>query len=187
MRIVLPCLCLFLSSFVNATTVIPMSVEELTHAAARVVEGEVVGSWSAWNAERSAIYTYSRVRITRALKGGVEPEIIVQQLGGSAEGYTLKVAGVRGLERGERAMLFLRPARATGGAAWTIVGLMQGHFRVYAAGGQPRVSNGLQVRTARGQASTAVAESLSTSSFSGGVPSMTLQELESRVREALAE
>ena len=198
---------LFLLTAGGATTVIPMSVEDLTRAASSVVEVEVTGSWSAWNSGHSLIYTYSRVRVTRALKGGVQPEMIVQQLGGSSEGYTMKVAGVHALNKGEHAVLFLRPARANGGGSWTIVGLMQGHFKIYAAGGNTMVSNGLQVQAVQGAdrstksapsmssvSSTLTTSAPSTSSVStssGASPfaswagPMTMRELESKVRGAL--
>jgi hypothetical protein len=128
--------------------------------------------------------------------------MIVQQLGGSSEGYTMKVAGVHAMQRGEHAVLFLRPARANGGGTWTIVGLMQGHFRIYAAGGHTMAGNGLQIRTLRTDGSNTKRE-LATSSSSESTVSvftnsvsansassdwggpMTIQELESRVRGAL--
>jgi hypothetical protein len=201
---------LFLLTAAGATTVIPMSVEDLTRAASSVVEVEVTGSWSAWNSDHSLIYTYSRVRVARALKGGVQPEMIVEQLGGSSEGYIMKVAGVHALNKGEHAVLFLRPARANGGGSWTIVGLMQGHFKIYAAGGNTMVSNGLQVHAIQAAqapdrrtnsapsisstASTAATSASSTSSISRSSEAsssanwagpMTMQELESRVRGAL--
>ncbi len=80
----------------------------------------------------------------------------------------------------------LRPTRSNGGATWNIVGLMQGHFRIYNSGGQEMLSNGLRARTAdsRGRESTSTAPVLLESAgFGGG--SITLQELESRIRRAL--
>jgi hypothetical protein len=188
---------LFLLTAAGATTVIPMSVEDLARAASSVVEVEVTNSWSAWNPEHSLIYTYSRVRVARALKGGVEPEMVVQQLGGSSEGYTMKVAGVHALEKGEHAVLFLRPAPVNGGGTWTIVGLMQGHFQMYTARGQTMLSNGLQVPAMRAQGRSPVSfsstsstssASMAASTTSAPAPSagpMTMQELELRVRGAL--
>jgi hypothetical protein len=201
---------LILVSVASATTVIPMSVEELTRAASSVVEVDVLNSWSAWDTQHTLIYTYSRVRVAHSLKGGVQPEMIVQQLGGSSEGYTMKVAGVHALESGEHAVLFLRPVRANGGATWSIVGLMQGHFRVYTAGGKTLAGNGLQVprmeakANARAQSrnpvtlpssssSTATSAALqssisqesSTLSEAPSFGTMTMQELESRIRRSL--
>ena len=31
-----------------------------------------------WNPQHTAIYTFSRVRVARALKGGVEPELVAE-------------------------------------------------------------------------------------------------------------
>ena len=166
---------LCLSGFCYGTTVIPMSVEQLTHAASRVVEGQVLTSWSVWNKEHTRIYTYSRVRVGRVLKGNPEAEITVQQVGGSAGGYTMKVSGVRILRPGEEALLFVRPS-ASNVVTWAVVGLMQGHFRVRTVRGVARASNG--IRQARSAASQ---------SPSGLGDDQTLKELESRVHGALTQ
>ncbi len=164
-----------ITTIAGATTVVPMSVEELTRASARVVEAQVLDSWSTWNAEHTRIFTYSRVGVARALKGRSEEVVTVKQLGGSAGGYTMKVAGVRALSPGERTLLFLRPSQA-GDGTWVIVGLMQGMFHVYAAGGHTMVSNGIHAAV--------VHEQRGGSPRREAVPPMTLEEAESRVRGA---
>lgn len=121
---------LALASLAVATTIIPMSLEEMTQAADCVVEGQAGRSWSAWNAEHTFIYTYTTFQVSRALKGAPAQTLTVKQLGGSADGYTQKVSGVRALDSGENALLFLRPS-AAGDGTMVVVGLMQGHFRIY--------------------------------------------------------
>jgi hypothetical protein len=160
----------------GATTVTPMAVEELAQRSSAIVEAEVVESWSAWNQQRTRIYTYSKVRVFRSLKGGGGETLVVKQVGGSAGGYEMKVSGVRPLQRGEQALLFLRPTRP-GESTWGIVGLMQGHFRVYSAGGRVLASNGVAGRRMRAQAGAART----------AVGAMTLQELESRIQRALSQ
>lgn len=132
-----------LAAAASATTVVPMSVEDLTRAASHVVQVRVLESWSAWNPQRTLIYTYSRVQVERALKGQPADTMVVKQLGGSAGGYTQKVAGVRQFQPGEEALLFLRPSIA-GDGTMAIVGLMQGNFRIaQTASGQMVASNGM--------------------------------------------
>jgi hypothetical protein len=125
------------------TTVIPMSVEELTRSASRIVEVQAVSSRSAWNAQHSLIYTYTKFRVIRGLKGDSAQTLVVKQLGGRAEGYTQKVSGVHHAQVGEEALLFLRPS-AAGDGTYAVIGMMQGHFRMFRArNGETMVSNGI--------------------------------------------
>jgi len=160
-----------------ATTVIPMSLEELARAASHVVEGRALNSWSAWNSQHTLIYTYTSFQISRSLKGGAVQTITIKQLGGTADGLTQKVAGVRRFQAGEDALLFLRPSVA-GDGTLVVVGLMQGHFRMArAASGETVVSNGVyganQVERQSGKISTFT-----------GLP-VRLSEAESRIRKAV--
>ena len=125
-----------------ATTIVPMSVDELTKAASHVVEGQALRSWSAWNDQHTLIYTYTSFAVSRTLKGSAPSEIVIKQPGGSAGGYTQTVWGVRHLQTGERALLFLRPSVAADGTL-VIVGLMQGQFQIYASGSETMASNGI--------------------------------------------
>lgn len=127
----------------NATTVVPMSVEELTRAASDVVEAHALRSWSSWNAQHTLIYTYTSFEVMKKLKG-VAPELVtVKQVGGTADGYTQKVSGVRHFQDGEDDLLFLRPSVAADGTL-VVVGLMQGNFRVFhSTSGEAQVSNGM--------------------------------------------
>ncbi len=156
-----------------ATTVIPMSVEQLTRGATQIIEGRALDSWSTWNPQHTLIYTYARVQVTRRLKGGAADTIVVKQLGGSAGGYTQKVAGVRHFQPGEVALLFLRPSQANDGTM-VIVGLMQGNFRIYQTPtGHVMVSNGMPSAAANQQSRIG--------SFTG---TMRLDEVEARIRRS---
>jgi hypothetical protein len=160
------------------TMVKPMSVEQLTHAANNVIEGRAVVSVSAWNRQHTIIYTYTKIEVTRSLKGTAPSTVTVKQLGGSAGGYTQKVAGVSPLQSGEAAVLFLRPSD-TGDGNMVIVGLMQGQFRVtQGKSGAIRVSNGVpNAHEISGQGTVSV--------YRGSA--LTLEELEGRVRQAVSQ
>jgi hypothetical protein len=157
-----------------ATVVKPMSVEELTDKSAVVVMGQATDSWTSWNPQHTRIYTYSRVKVNRALKGSQPETVVVKQIGGSADGYTQHIAGVQTMRSGESAVLFLRPSEAQDGT-YVIVGLMQGHFRVARdVSGKTVVSNGiLGAEEVSGQ---------TIRSYRGS--NMTLQDMEARVRKA---
>ncbi len=160
-----------------ATTVIPMSIEDLTRAASNIIEARAVSSRSAWNAQHSLIYTYTTYQVTRTLKGNAADTIVVKQLGGSAGGYTQKVAGVHHAQPGENALLFLRPS-AGGDATYVVVGLIQGNFRVFQdAAGQTRVSNGVTGAQQWERGAGRISQ------FNGA--SMTIDAAEARIRRAL--
>ncbi len=126
-----------------ATTVVPMSVEELTRSSASVVEAHALQSWTSWNAQHTLIYTYTAFQVGRTLKGKSAAVVTVKQPGGTADGYTQKVAGVRHFQEGEDALLFLRPSLA-GDGSQVVVGLIQGNFRIArTAAGETLVSNGV--------------------------------------------
>ncbi len=158
-----------------ATTVIPMSVEDLTRASTHIAETRVLDTWSAWNPQHTLIYTYSHVQVVRMLKGNNTGTFVVKQLGGSAGGYTQKVAGVRQLIPGEDTLLFLRPSQVGDGTV-VVVGLMQGNFRIYSASsGRVMVSNGMPAVSAVQRGRVA--------SFTGAA--MPLDQMEARIRQAM--
>lgn len=160
----------------GATMVKPMSVEQLANAASLVVDGQASDTWASWNPQHTRIYTYTRVRVSRALKGVPADTVVVKQLGGSAGGYTQHVSGVQHMRSGERAVLFLRPS-ASGDGTMVIVGLMQGQFRVMrdSTTGTDFVSNG--VAGADEMNSSTVRE------YRGS--RLTLKEMETRVHKAV--
>lgn len=157
----------------QATSIVPMSLEELTSRAQFVVEGRALDEWSQWDNNEHLIYTYTRFAVTHTLKGQPAQTIVVRQMGGSAGGYTQIVSGVRHWQPGDEAVLFLRPSVANNGSL-AVVGLMQGNFRIsYSPGGTATVSNGVPAVTIlKSGAGT----------FTGS--RMTLVELEQRVRRA---
>jgi len=156
-----------------ATSVRPMSIDKLTQEASNIVEARAVQTWSAWNAQHTRIYTFTRVNVSRSLKGGAVSNMVVKQPGGTKDGIKEIVFGVRHLQPGEDAVLFLRPSVDNDGTH-VVVGLMQGSFRVYrSTSGQLHVSNGMPEVTA-------VDSSGRMTAFTGS--RMTLQQLESRVQ-----
>lgn len=167
-------LLLGLTGLLRATTVVPMSVEELTSAAETVVEARALQSWSQWNPQHTIIFTYTRFQVLKTLKGTAADQIVVKQPGGVVDGYGQKVPGVRQFKDDETTALFLRSS-AAGDGSQVIVGLMQGNFRVYQArSGDTAVTNGIRGVTAL--------EGRSLRAYTGSA--MTLKNLESRVQGA---
>lgn len=161
-----------LAPLLRATSIVPMSLQELTSRAQLVVEGRALEQWSQWDNSEHLIYTYTRFAVTQRLKGTVGDTLVVRQMGGSAGGYTQIVSGVRHWQLGDESVLFLRASVARDGSM-AVVGLMQGNFRMMRAGdGTTTVSNGVPAVSVVGNAGT----------FTGS--RMPLAELEQRVRRA---
>src|ERR1051326_6925003 len=155
----------------SATSIVPMSVEELAARAQLVVEGRALEQWSQWDTSEHLIYTYTRFAVTQRLKGEAADSIVVRQMGGTAGGYTQIVSGVRHWQAGDEAVLFLRPSVANDGSL-AVVGLVQGNFRITRAGdGVVTASNGVP------------AVSMSTAGGIGAFTGsrMSLTELEQRI------
>jgi hypothetical protein len=160
-----------------ATTVVPMAVEALTRASTYVVEARSIGSTSQWNSEHTFIFTYTRFEVTRALKGQASNTIMVRQIGGTVDGITQKVAGVRQWSPGEESVLFLQPSSMADGAL-VVTGLMQGNFLMRRTqAGHTYVSNGMpdafEYQAAAGEVT----------SYRGNT--MRLEEIESRIQKAV--
>jgi hypothetical protein len=158
----------------RATSIVPMSVEELAAKSQTVVEGRALEQWSQWDTNEHLIYTYTRFAVTQRLKGASAETIVVRQMGGSAGGYTQIVSGVRHWQTGDEAVLFLRPSVANDGSM-AVVGLMQGNFQMTRANGVVSVNNGVPA--------VSMIKEGSASTFTGA--RMTLSEIEQRVRRAV--
>jgi hypothetical protein len=156
-----------------ATSMVPVSVETLAGSAELIMQGRATRSWSAWNAQHSLIYTYTEFTVDRTLKGSAG-KVVVKQLGGSIDGVTQHVSGVRYWQAGEEAVLFLRASEAKDNTQ-VVVGLTQGAFRVERlSSGEVRVSNGApEVQFFEAEKQGAAQPS-----------PMTLKDLEMRIRKA---
>jgi len=164
-----------LAAIASATSIIPISLEQLSKRADLVVEARAINSHSEWNAQHTDIYTFTRFAVTKTLKGASTKEVTVRQLGGKVGHIRQTVAGVRGWQPGEESVLFLRSSEA--GGVMSVVGLMQGNFRITHLNGKAVASNGVpDVKAYNAGSSSPIAYSDS---------AMVLEQLEARVREAV--
>jgi hypothetical protein len=159
-----------------ATTVIPMSVEELTKSAEHVVQARAIEQWSAWAPDHGLILTYTRFQLLSTMKGGLPATFVVKQMGGRVGEQRTHVAGIRYFNSNDEAVLFLHPA-AEKDSTYVIAGLMMGNFHVDRSSGTALVSNGVPDVHAFSTVTHSV------SSYQGS--KMTLDELQTRVRQAV--
>jgi hypothetical protein len=163
-------LAILLAATCFSTSIVPRSIEEMTQDSSDVVIGSAGTPRAVWNASHTMIYTLTPVRIERALKGKRSGTVIVAQMGGTLDGITTKISGVRHFRANERSALFLRQSVDMPGA-FVISSMIQGHYTIDAAG---NVSNGVAGVRVLNQAGQNVSE------FS--VERMKLSDLERRVK-----
>lgn len=171
-------LCLATSaSLASATTIIPMTVEQLADKSTQVVRARAMQSWSEWNPQHTIIYTYTKFQVVKSFKGSPEQTITVKQLGGRVDNTVQKVSGVRQFTGGEENFLFLQPSQDNDGTM-IVTGLVQGNFRLYrTSAGQVAASNGVP------EVSAVQAGTGAVSTYRGST--VTVDQLESRIQKAV--
>lgn len=111
-----------------ASTVVAMSLEQMSERAETIFVGRVTGTRADWNAERTRIYTYVTFEVDRYLKGGGDSKVAtVRLLGGRVGPYLAMVPGTPRFDMGEEVLLFC----AGGGARIpAVVGMSLGKFTI---------------------------------------------------------
>jgi hypothetical protein len=124
----------------RATTLVHMSLEQLSQAASDVVRGQVIDQTSSWDASHKLIRTVTRVAVERRMKGQAPDLIEVEQPGGKIGNLRVYVPGTVHLLPGAKYLLFVEPAQAIP-SQYLVVGMAQGAYRIYrdAVTGQERV------------------------------------------------
>jgi hypothetical protein len=112
----------------TASTVIAMSLEQMTDRAQTIFLGRVTGTRADWNAERTRIYTYVTLDVDQYLKGGNRSRTeTIRLLGGRVGPYLAMIPGTPDFRVGEDVLLFTAGA---GARIPTVLGLSLGKFTV---------------------------------------------------------
>jgi hypothetical protein len=88
---------------------------ELVRGADRIVVGEVASAESAWNAEKTAIFTTVRLRVSESVKGSKPGDILLRVEGGQVGDIAQAVSGGLSFAQGEQVVLFLKSESVLGG------------------------------------------------------------------------
>jgi hypothetical protein len=91
----------------QATTVMPMFLDDLTAASQTVVYGKVIASRTEWDEGHNWIYTIYTVVPWEYLKGQLGPSFELREPGGERDGMGTRVAGVPEFQPGQEAVLFV--------------------------------------------------------------------------------
>jgi hypothetical protein len=112
----------------RATTMVSMSMQQLTEAASDIVQAHAVSQVSEWNATHTQIVTITTFEVSQTLKGNASSNIQIRQLGGTVGHLTQSIMGdVTFRPQGEY-ILFLEPAD---GSNYRVVGMSQGAYPIY--------------------------------------------------------
>jgi hypothetical protein len=113
----------------SATTIAPLTVEQMTDASDLVVRGVVEQVWTDLD-EHGHIFSYAEVRLTRIVKGDaqVDDYVVVETSGGVYNGIIALAPSAARYDEGEDVFLFLAQKRF--GTSWGTVGMTLGKYTV---------------------------------------------------------
>ena len=125
----------------SATTVLPLSLEQLSERAELIFYGSVLENTVIRDGDKGRIATLTRFQVHELIKGQAADTHTIKQIGGEiAGGRSLRIHGVPRYEAGESYVIFLPRPSSLGFSS--PVGLRQGNFTVTETGGVKSVSNG---------------------------------------------
>jgi hypothetical protein len=114
----------------NATTLMRMSLAQITHASQLIVRARCLGNSTRWDA--GEIWTFTSFEPEEVWRGAAPRQISVRLLGGRVGNITSEVSGVPRFSPGEEVVLFLE---STPRGDFSIVSWEQGTFRIRAHAG----------------------------------------------------
>ena len=123
-----------LSRVALASSVLPLDVPALTHAASDVVRAQVTSVRCAWTDDKRRLVTLVEVEVLESWKGAAKRRLTVVQPGGELDGIGQRVFGVAPLALREEVVLFLERQ----GQFHRTVGLAQGVYRVKRSAAEAR-------------------------------------------------
>ncbi|MGH9449020.1 MAG: hypothetical protein ACRD11_00600 [Terriglobia bacterium] len=114
----------------SATSLVRLSLDQLTQASIAVVQGHVVGQVTQWNATHTEIVTLTTIAVDQNVKGNTPAQIVVEQMGGTVGHMHLIVPGTERFYPQARYELFLQHGAANP-AHFLLVGMREGAYRIY--------------------------------------------------------
>ena len=118
-----------------SSSVLAVSLEQLSTTSQLIFEGEVVDKTSDFNANQTSIYTYVTFRVVDVVKGTYsQPEITLRFLGGTVGEIGLNVSDSTLPELGEAGIYFVESLERF--QINPFYGMDQGHFLILESNGQ---------------------------------------------------
>ena len=113
----------------RASTVVSMSLDQLTQASSDIVQAHVVNQVSCWNDVHTQVLTITTMAVSQVFKGNASSTVEIEQLGGTLGNMRVFVPGDISFQPQGEYVLFLEPAPAS--SHYRVVGMTQGAYRVY--------------------------------------------------------
>jgi hypothetical protein len=127
MRFVFRCLALLLAlgGAATATTLVRMSVAQMSHTAQAIVRARCADNLTGWDA--GEIWTFTAFDVQEVWQGSMPPRITVRLLGGRVGNLTSSVSGIPRFRPGEEVVMFLERTQR---GDYSVVSWEQGTFRI---------------------------------------------------------
>ncbi|NNF07872.1 MAG: hypothetical protein HKN21_14000, partial [Candidatus Eisenbacteria bacterium] len=118
----------FSTSTVHATTLEPLSIEELSQRSSTIVHGTVVSTQAKWNEAKTMIFTHVQFEVADSFRGSAGSQVEFLVPGGVVDGIRMEIAGTGTFQKDQESILFLAPG---GTGKLHVNGLTQGRFDVF--------------------------------------------------------
>jgi hypothetical protein len=120
----------------HATSLAPLTTEQMTDAATWIVEGQVTAVWTELDDATGYVWTRAQLALTDVRKGPADPStLVVDSLGGTYGATTTTIAGQAVFSVGEDVFLFLDEVRD---GRFVPIAKLDGKFTVRRAPGDTR-------------------------------------------------
>lgn len=120
----------------SATSLAPLTIDELTDASTYIVEGTVERVWVEED-DNGVVWTRAELRVDTVFKGPDAPEtVVIDAMGGHSWTRSTMVEAQARFSEGERALVFLDTIK--GGTRLTPAGMFHGKFTIRRAAGDTR-------------------------------------------------
>ncbi len=141
-RIPLLLILLLLSLQAAATSLLPLSLQQMTQAAEVIFHGRTISNEVKLDQPGGRVATFTRFEVIEVIKGKPEATHSIKQIGGQMPGsrYRQVIHGVPRFTIGEEYVVFLPKASSLGFSS--PIGLAQGKFDIRTRDGVTTVSNG---------------------------------------------
>ncbi|MEA2463313.1 MAG: hypothetical protein QOJ98_1060 [Acidobacteriota bacterium] len=181
-RLTLVAMILALAIPMSASQFEELSFDQIAREAKYVVRGHVLDTWSQWDDAREVIYTYATVRVTRYFGETTGPDVLmVREVGGTVDGYTMEAIGFPMIRRGEQIVAFL----AEDGSDLRIHAFNQGKFLVRERRGREvLISDPVKQGDARRDMVASPRFELRTEALDDATPALGLDEFARMVEDA---
>lgn len=132
---------LFVANQARASLFEPVSDQQLVCEATDVIKGQVTDVQSAWDGDRTAIWTTATVKVSDVIRGTTSRDAIirVKEVGGTVDDYTIHAEGFPTFRKDEEVVLFLQPWEDDPGT-YRVWGYGRGLFAVVRPQGRPPVA-----------------------------------------------